>query len=50
METAEQRRRTYKELFKQLNEAATVSEVVAIRKLRSGDIMITIKDEQACTT
>jgi len=49
-ETAEQKRRIYKELLKQINKARVASEAVAIRKLRSGDMIITMEDEQACTS
>jgi len=49
-EIAEQKIRTYKELLEQVNKARVASEAVAIRKLGSGDIMITMEDEQAHTS
>jgi hypothetical protein len=33
-----------------VNKARVVSEAVAIRKLAIGDMMLTIEDEQACTS
>jgi len=47
---AEQKRRTFKELLEQINKAGVASKAVAICKLRSSNIIITIKDEQACTS
>jgi hypothetical protein len=49
-ETIEEKRRTYKELLQQVNKARVVGEAVAIRKLATGDMMLTIKDKQACTS
>jgi hypothetical protein len=49
-ETAEQKRRTYKELLEQLNKARATGEAVAIRKLGSGDMMLTMDDEQTRTS
>jgi hypothetical protein len=46
-ETADQKRRTYKELLKQLNKVGVAGEAVAIRKLGSSNMMLTIEDEQA---
>jgi hypothetical protein len=46
---SEQKKRTYKELLEQLNKARVAGEAVAIRKLSSGNMMLTIEDEQACT-
>jgi hypothetical protein len=49
-ETEEQKRRTYKELLEQLNKAGVAGEAVAIRKLGSGDMMLTMDDERARTS
>jgi hypothetical protein len=49
-ETTEQKRRTYKELLEQLNRAGVAGAAVAIRQLGSGDMILTIEDEQACTS
>ena len=49
-ETAEQKRRTFKELLEQMNKAGAAGEAVAIRKLGSGDMMITMEDERARTS
>jgi hypothetical protein len=49
-ETAEQKRRTYKELLEQLNKAGVAGVAVAIRQLGSGDMMLTMEDEQARTS
>ena len=49
-ETAEQKRRTYKELLEQMNKAGIAGEAVAIRKLGTNDMMITMEDEQARTS
>ena len=49
-EIEEQKRRTYKELLEQLNRAGVAGEAVAIRKLGSGDMMLTMDDEQARTS
>jgi hypothetical protein len=46
-ETAEQKRRTYKELLEQMNKAGIAGEAVAVRKLQTGDMMMTMEDEQA---
>ena len=49
-EIEEQKRRTYKELLEQLNKVGVASEAVAIHKLGSGDMMLTMDDEQARTS
>jgi hypothetical protein len=49
-ETADQKRRTYKELLEQLNSTRVAGEAVAIRKLGSGDMILTMEDEQARTS
>jgi acyl-coenzyme A synthetase/AMP-(fatty) acid ligase len=49
-ETAEQKRRTYKELLEQVNRAGVAGKAVAIRKLTSGDMVLTMDNEQACTS
>jgi len=49
-ETAEQKRRTYKELLEQMNKVRVAGEAVAIRKLRSSNIIVTIEDKQARTS
>jgi hypothetical protein len=49
-ETIKEKRRTYKELLQQVNEAGVAGEAVAIRKLATGDMMLTIEDKQACTS
>ena len=49
-ETAEQKRRTYKELLEQMNKAGVAGEAVAVRKLQTRDMMMTMEDEQACTS
>jgi len=46
----EQKRRTFKELLEQINKAGAASKAVAICKLGSSNIIITIKDERACTS
>ena len=49
-ETLEEKRRTYKELLKQVNQAGVAGKAVAIRKLATGNMMLIIEDEQACTS
>jgi hypothetical protein len=49
-ETIEEKRRTYKELLQQVNKAGVASEAVAICKLATGDMMLTMEDKQACTS
>jgi hypothetical protein len=49
-ETTEQKRRTYKELLEQVNRAGVTSSAVAIHKLATGDMMLTMEDELARTS
>ena len=49
-ESLEEKRRTYKELLEQVNQAGVAGEAVAIRRLASGDMMLTMEDEQARTS
>jgi len=49
-ETTKQKQRTYKELLEQVNSARVISSVVAIHKLATKDIMLTLEDELACTS
>jgi hypothetical protein len=49
-ETVDQKRRTYKELLQQVNKARVVGKAVAIRKLRSSNMMLTMEDKQACVS
>jgi hypothetical protein len=44
-ETVDQKRRTYKELLKQMNKAGVAGEAVAIHKLGSSNTMLTMEDE-----
>jgi hypothetical protein len=48
-ETLEEKARSYKELLEQLNSLGNTGEVVAIRRLPTSNITLTIEDEQACT-
>jgi hypothetical protein len=47
--TLAQALRTNKELIKQLNAVGVEGEVVAVRKLQSGDTVLTTDKEQTCT-
>jgi len=49
-ETTKQKQRTYKELLKQVNRAGVTSSTVAIHKLATGDMMLTMEDKLACTS
>jgi hypothetical protein len=49
-ETAEEKAKSYKELLEQLNNIGNTGEAVAICKLPSRDIILTIEDKQACTS
>ena len=49
-ETAKQKRRTYKELLEQMNKAKVVKEAIAIRKLQTSNMIMTMEDEQARTS
>ena len=49
-ETADQKRRTYKELLEQLNSAGVAGAAVAVRQLGSGDMILTMEDEHARTS
>src|SRR4030081_3102440 len=58
-ETVQQKNQTYKELIEQLNASGTgtgsgartgTREAVAIRRLPSGDMVVTMADEKACTS
>ena len=49
-ELLKEKRRTYKELLKQVNQARVTSKVIAICKLALSNIMLTIKDKQAYTS
>jgi hypothetical protein len=48
-ETPEEKARSYKELLEQLNRPENAGEVVAIRRLPTGDMTLTMEDEQART-
>jgi hypothetical protein len=52
-ESVQQKNRSYKELVEQLNTSgagAGAGEAVAIRRLPSRDIVVTIADKKACTS
>lgn len=49
-ETQIEKNRTYKELLEQINKLGTAGIAVAIRKLPSGDMVLTMEDEQARTS
>jgi uncharacterized protein YbcV (DUF1398 family) len=49
-ETTKQKQRTYKELLKQVNRAGVISNVIAIHKLATRDIILTIEDKLAYTS
>ncbi len=46
-ETLMQRERSHKELIEQANKASTSRDAVVVRRLPSGNIVITMEDEQA---
>jgi hypothetical protein len=48
-ETSEEKARSYKELLEQLNSLGNAGEAVAIRRLPTGDMTLTMEDEQART-
>jgi plasmid stabilization system protein ParE len=48
-EMPEEKARSYKELLEQLNSLENAGEAVAIRRLPTGDMTLTIEDKQACT-
>jgi hypothetical protein len=49
-ETTIEKNRTYKELLEQINKSEVAGVAVAIRKLPSGDMILTMEDEQARTS
>jgi hypothetical protein len=49
-ETTAQKNRTYKELLEQINKSGIAGVAVAIRKLPSRDMVLTMEDEQARTS
>jgi hypothetical protein len=48
-EIPEEKARSYKELLEQLNSLGNAGEAMAIHRLPTGDITLTMEDEQACT-
>ena len=48
-ETPKEKARSYKELLEQLNRPENAGEAVAICRLPTGDMTLTIEDKQACT-
>ena len=49
-ESTNQKSRSYKELLQQLNKSEVAGEAVAIRKLPTGNMVITMEDESARTS
>ena len=49
-ESTNQKNRTYKELLEQLNRSGAAGTAVAVRKLPTGDMIITMEDESARTS
>ena len=49
-ESTNQKNRTYKELLEQLNRSGAAGTAVAVRKLPTRDMIITMEDESACTS
>jgi prophage tail gpP-like protein len=47
-ETVEQKRRIYKELFKQINKARVTDKAIAICKLKNSNIILIINNKQVC--
>ena len=49
-ETTVQKTRSYKELVEQLNNTGVAGRAAAVHQLPSRDLIITIEDEQACSS